>query len=157
MKENGDVQNLKKSQNNENFEGYVEEFRPLLELYDEFEQLFSNPEEYPVAAFWNSYLDIIQTLRDIIKSIKNGDCDLHMYAFEKMLYWFHAYGSYNYARHFSYYWASQQVLHKHHPAIYEEFKERGFTVRRTFGKFNKVSPDQVIKQTVNKDQKGLGT
>ena len=133
----------------------MEEVRPLLELYDEFEQLFSNTGEYPMAAFWNSYLDMIQTLRDFIKSIKNGDWDLHMYASEKMLYWFHAYDNYNYARHFSYYWASQQALPEHHPAIYEDFKG-GFSVRRTIGKFNKVSPDQVIKQTINKDQKGPG-
>ena len=134
----------------------MEEVRPLLELYDEFEQLFSNTGEYPMAAFWNSYLDMIQTLRDFIKSIKNGDWDLHMYASEKMLYWFHAYDNYTYARHFSYYWASQQALPEHHPAIYEEFKEGSFSVRRTIGKFNKVSPDQVIKQTINKDQKGPG-
>ena len=73
-----------------------------------------------------------------------------------MLYWFHPYDNYNYARHFSYYWTSQQALPEHHPAIYEEFKEGDFSVRRTIGKFNKVSPDQVIEQTINKDQNGLG-
>ena len=72
-----------------------------------------------------------------------------MYASEKMLYWFHTYDNYNYTRHFSYYWASQQTLP-------EEFKEGGFPVWRTIGKFNKVSPDQVIEQNINKDQKGLG-
>ena len=40
MKENGDVQKFKQSWNTENFEQCVEEFRLLLELYDEFEQLF---------------------------------------------------------------------------------------------------------------------
>ena len=64
-----------------------------------------------------------------------------MYASEKVLYWFHAYDNYNYARHFSYYWASHQALPEHYPAIYEEFKG-GFSVRRTVGKFNKVSPVQ---------------
>ena len=98
MKENGDVQNFKQFRDTENFEQCVEEFRPLLELYEEFEELFPNAEEYPVAAFWNSYLGMIQTLRDFIKSVQNGDWDLHMYASEKMLYWFHAYDNYNYAR-----------------------------------------------------------
>ena len=51
-----------------------------------------------------------------------------MYASEKMLYWFHTYDNYNYTRHFSYNWASQQTLPEHHPAIYEEFKEGGFPV-----------------------------
>ena len=72
--------------NPENFEQCVEKSRPLLELYEEFEQLFSNLEENPMAAFWNSYLDMIQTLWDVIKSIKNGDWDWHMYASEKILY-----------------------------------------------------------------------
>ena len=72
-----------------------------------------------------------------------------------MLYWFHAYDNYNYTRHFSYYWPSQLALPKRHPAIYEEFKEGRFSVRHTIGKFNKVRPDQVIEQTINKDKKGL--
>ena len=108
MKENCDVQNFKQSRNTENFEQCEGEFQPLLKLYQEFEQLFSNPDEHPMAAFWNSYLEIIQTLRDFIKSIKNRDWDLHILYL--MLYWFHAYDNYNYARHFSYYWASQQAL-----------------------------------------------
>ena len=71
-----------------------------------------------------------------------------------MFHCFHAYGNHNYSRHFSYYWASQQVLADQHPAIYEQFKEGCFSVRQSYGKFNKVSPDQVIEQTINKDQKG---
>ena len=46
-----------------------------------------------------------------------------MYASEKMLYWFHTYDNYNYTRHFSYYWASQQTL----PEEFKEFKG-GFPV-----------------------------
>ena len=83
MKENGVVKNFKQSRNTENFEQCVEEFRPLLELYDECEQIFSNPGEYPMAAFWNSYLNMIKRLRDFIKSIKNEDWDLQMHASEK--------------------------------------------------------------------------
>ena len=37
MKENGVVKNFKQSRSTENFEQCVEEFGPLLELYDEFE------------------------------------------------------------------------------------------------------------------------
>ena len=100
MKENGDVQNFKQYWNTENFEHCVEEFRQLLELYDEFEQLFFKPRGVSNGSILELYLDMIQTLWDFIKSIKNGDWDLHMYASEKMLYWFHAHDNYNYARHF---------------------------------------------------------
>ena len=40
---------FKTSNNPENFEQCVEKSRPLLELYEEFEQLFSNLEENPMA------------------------------------------------------------------------------------------------------------
>jgi hypothetical protein len=99
---------------------------------------------------------MIQTLCDSNKSIKNGDWDLHLHASEKMLNWFHAYDNYNYARHFSYYLASQQSLSEKHPSLYRHFQEGGFSVRRSRVKFNKISPDQVIEQTINKDQKGPG-
>ena len=84
-----------------------------------------------------------------MKSIKIGDRDLHLHATEKMLRWFHAYDNLNYAHHFCYY-VSQQA----HSAILKEFKEGGFSVRWSNGKFNEVAPDQVIDQTINKDQKG---
>ena len=60
--------------------------------------------------------------------------------------------NYNYPREFSYYWASQQMLAEQHPAIYDEFKEVGFSVWCTFVKFNKLSPGQVIEQTIIKDK-----
>ena len=96
----------------------------------------------PMTDFWNSYFRMVQTLCDFTKSIKCGDWNLHLHVSEKMLHWFH--GNHNYARHFSYYWVSQQVLVDQHPATYEQFKEDGCSVRRSYGKFNKVSPDQMI-------------
>ena len=109
-----------------------------------------------MVVFWNSFLSVIQTLRDYAKSIKTGDWGLHVFAFEKMIHWFHAYDYFNHALHFSYYWSTQQVLPVKHPGIYENFKTGYFFTRRSGGKFNKVSPDQIIQQTINKYQKGPG-
>ena len=131
-------------------------FKELIECYSEFEKDLSNPETYPMAVFWNFYLEMVQALRDFVKSVKTGDRNLHMYASEKMFYWFHAYDNYNYSCHFSYYWASQQVLAKNHPSIFQHFRYGGFSIRRIAGKFNKVSPDQTIKQSINKDKKSRG-
>ena len=99
---------------------------------------------------------MIQTLRDYAKSIKTDDWDLHMFAPEKILHWFQAYEHFNYVRHFSYYWSTQQVLPVKHPGIYQNFKNGYFSTRRSEGKFNKVSPDQAIEQTINNDQKEPG-
>ena len=108
LKDMDEIHAFQKDHNTENFEQCVNIFQPILELFEEFEHLLSDTEEYHMAAYWTSYLDMVQTLRDFSKSIKIGDWDLHMYASEKMLHWFHAYDNYNYARHFPYYWATRQ-------------------------------------------------
>ena len=76
-----------------------------------------------------------------------------MYALKKMLHWFHTYNNYNYARHFSYCRVSQQAFAQDHPNIFQHFKEGEFSIWRTTGNFNKVSLDQAIKQSINKDKK----
>ena len=154
--ESDEVKNIEAARNSDNFNDCIEIFQDVSKLYEEFEAEFSDEKRYPMAVFWNSYLSMIQTLRDYAKSIKIGDWDLHMFASEKMMYWFHAYGHFNYARNFSYYWSSQQILQDQHPSIFENFKDGHFSTRRSKGKFNKVSPDQIMEQTINKDQKGKG-
>ena len=151
-----EVKALELSRNSVNLKACVEVLQDLFTLYEEFESMISDEENFPMAAFWNSYLSTVQTLIDFVKSIKVGDWDLHMHSSEKMLHRYHAYDHYNYTHHFSYYWASQQELSVQHPNIFNSFKVGGFLTRRSEGNFNKVSPDQVIEQTINKDQKGSG-
>ena len=47
-------------------------------------------------------------------------------------------------------------LEDSHPLLHTEFQRGNFFVRRVPGRFNKLSPDQVIEQTINKDQKRPG-
>ena len=128
-------------------------FQVLIELFEEFEKKIDHQ---PMAKYWQSYLDMVQILHNVTKSIKIGDWSLHLHATERMLVWLHAYDHQNYSRHFTYYWASQQQLPSTHPKIYEEFQKGRFSTKRTPGNFNNVSPDQVIEQTINKEQKGPG-
>ena len=79
-----------------------------------------------------------------------------MHSMERVLKWFHAYDHTNYARHFTYYWATQKSLQERHPFIYDELQKDSFTVKQSQGKFNCLPPDQVIEQTVNKKQKDPG-
>jgi len=127
----------------------------IMELYDTFED--SIKEEYgPTANYWLSYLDMVQTLLDFQRSLRTGDRDLHLRSTEKMLPWFHAYDRHNYARHFTYYWCSQQKLVETHPRMHAEFVNGHFSVKRSFGRFNRLPSDQIIEQTMNKEQKGKG-
>ena len=83
-----------------------------------------------------------------------GDWQLHLCSMEKTLIWFHAYDRVNYARHFTHCFAALQNLQESHPAIFDEFQRGNFAVKRTDGVFNMLPPDQVIEQTINREQKG---
>ena len=107
-----------------------------------------------MAMFWQSYLVMVQILLDFVKSIRLPDWNLYLQSTERMLIWIHAYDKINYARHFSYYWYSQQKIQNKFPVIYQQFQQGNFSTRRTKGKFNMFPPNQVIEQTINKDQKG---
>ena len=104
----------------------------------------------------NRITTILVKMMFSIKSSCSGDQFLHLQASEHMLVWVFAYDQINYSRHFSYNWATQQQLHLTHPAIYHKIIKDHFSVKRARGNFNKLPPDQVIEQTINKEQKGSG-
>ena len=66
----------------------MDQFIELFEWYLEFKDYWSNPETYTMAVFWNSYLEMVQTLHDFVKPVKTGYWDLHVdaSASEKMLH-----------------------------------------------------------------------
>ena len=128
----------------------------IINLLDEFETFISDEHVSPTASFWQSYIEMFELLLQFQKSIKSGNWELHFDSCEKLLLRFHAYDHQNYSRHFSYYWATQQVLLVTHPALYEGFINRNFSLNRTPRAFNNILPDQAIEQTINKYQKGPG-
>ena len=99
---------------------------------------------------------MIQILFDYLRSISLGDWGLHQKAYVLMFLWFYAYYRQSHAQHFAYCWASRQQLPNTHHRLYTEFKQRKLSARRSAGRFNKLPTDQVIEQTINKDQKGSG-
>ena len=147
---------LVEERNQSNMENASEEYTGLFSLWEKYEEVIRQNKLGPMAVFWQSFLDMVETMLDYIKSIRVGDLELHLQAMERMLKWYHAYDHTNYARHFTYCWATQQSLEERHPTIYQEFRNGNFSVKRTAGKFNMLPPDQVIEQTVNKEQKGPG-
>ena len=49
-----------------------------------------------------------------------------------------------------------QKLPETHPQIHQQFEAGHFSVRRKGGRFNKIPSDQVIEQTINREQKCAG-
>ena len=92
--------------------------------------------------FWQQYLDMVEILFDFRKYVRDGNWNLHIAALERMLK--------SYCT-----WASQINLSQNHPNIFKEFQKYNFSFRRVPGKFNRIHSDQVIEQTVSRDQKGI--
>ena len=143
-------------QNKDTMKSAMIKAEKLFESFQSFEASINEGDLGPMAQFWQSFIEMTQTLLDYLKSMRTGDWDLHLSSSESMLKWFHAYDHTNYARHFTYCWSSQQNLSQTHPEILKEFKEGNFVCKRTADSFNMLPPDQVIEQTINKDQKGPG-
>ena len=99
---------------------------------------------------------MVEILLDFRKSVIDGNWNLHIAASERMLKWFFVCDRTNYARHFTFYRASQLNLSQSHLNMLKKFEKGNFSVRRVPGKFNRFPSDQVIEQTVNRDQKGPG-
>lgn len=110
----------------------------------------------PTASVWSSSLQMIQILLDFARSIKLGNWKLHLQATENMLPWVFSYDRINYARFLTYYTAIMQNLPEMHPGIYQQFEAGHFSVRRKRGRFNKIPFDQVVEQTINREQKCAG-
>ena len=140
----------------DSFQTTVAKLDELFELYETFEVKFICSELGPISFLWNSFVEMIQILLDFIKSTRIGDWPLHMQASERMLKWLFAYDNPNYSQHFTCYWAIQQKLKETHPKIYDQFILGSYSVKKTDVSFNKLPPDQVIEQTINKKQKGAG-
>ena len=107
-------------------------------------------------AYWMTFLDMTEVLLDYVESIRVGNWELHLAAFERILAWFHVYDRQNYSRHFPYPWYRQRLIKDTHPSICEAFIQGNFSTKRTVGKLNMLPLDQVIEQAINKQQKGSG-
>ena len=90
----------------------------LFKLYETFEEKFICSELGTTSLLWNSFIEMVQILLDVVKSMRTCGWPLHMQASEPMLEWFFTYDCPNYSRHFTYYWATQQKIKETHPKIY---------------------------------------
>eukprot|EP00794_Sanderia_malayensis_P014792 gene14792-16327_t len=137
-----------------NFHELLMKHDNILELFNRYENhLSDHTAAGPMATFWQSFLEMINILFCFIRSLRIGDWHLHLESTRKMLPWMFAYDCPNYSRHLTYYWAEMQKLPEKHPSIYEEFRNGNFSTRRQPGFFNAIASDQVIEQTINREQK----
>ena len=111
----------------------------------------------PLAQFWMSYIDMVETLLHLIRSSREGNWLLHLYAIRSVLPWCFAYDRINYSRYLSVYYAEMTRLSIDHPEVYVQLESGGFSVQ--LGRqnpFGRIPVDQTIEETVNKDTQTPG-
>ena len=101
-----ELKELQEEPTNESFKSCELPATRVINLIEECEKIIRNPENSPMAGFWQSNLEIFELLLQFQKSIKSGNWELYIDSCEKLLPWFHTYDHHNYVRHLSYYWAS---------------------------------------------------
>ena len=82
---------LQTNPNPEMFQSCVSKANKLFILFEEYENVISNAETSPMAAFWQSYLEMFELLLQFQKATKSSNWGLHLDSCEKLLPWFHAY------------------------------------------------------------------
>ncbi len=109
--------------NGPRFESLMTQHGSIIELLEEYERHLEDENGAgPVAALWQSFLQMMNILFAFIRSIRTVDWQLHMDSTQRMLPWMFAYDRPNYSRFLSFYWTEMQNLPSKHPSIYEEFR-----------------------------------
>ena len=128
------------------------ELEELQVKYEEFSQRSSSK----MSSYWRSYIEMACLLLCFIRSIREGDWNLHLACIRDMLPWMFAYDRTNYSRYLSVYWCDMMSLEDAHPSTHEAFKAGDFVVQRSSSAFSQVAVDQTIEQTINRDTKLKG-
>lgn len=110
-----------------------------------------------LAAFWVTYIDVVEILLGLIRASREGDWTLHLSCIQSMIPWCFAYDRVNYARYLSYYLAQMSQLPITHPDVHAEFMAGKFSVQLgSVNPFGRIPVDQTIEETVNKDTQTAG-
>ena len=131
-------------------------YSEFIVLYDKYPDYLRNSNG-KLCSLWMSYLDIVETLLNLLRASREGNWELHLSAIRKMIPWCFVHGNLNYARSLSAYVSEMSPLEKEHPEAFKCLKSEGFAVQKVESNpFGKVPVDQACEETVNKDTQTAG-
>ena len=125
-------------------------------IIDELEQKKEDLKQFPTAALWIQYLDMIQILKTFIKAERTGEWELSLKALQQMLPYFAAAGHNLYLKSVYVYLQSMHQLKDSNPRVYEAFKTGHHVIRRSDRYWAGLSPDLVIEQVLMRSVKTTG-
>lgn len=121
----------------------TKELEELRQKYEESKKQQSNK----MSVYWHSYIDMVGLLLLFLRSIREGDWDLHLNCIRNMLPWMFAYDRINYSRYLPVYLCDMLYLEDAHPVVSEAFAAGDFVVQRSSNAFSQLPVDQTIEQT----------
>ena len=104
-------------------------YSEFIVLYDKYLDYLRNSNG-KLCSFWMSYLDIVETLLNLLRASREGSWELHLSAIRKMIPWCFVHGNLNYARSLSAYVSEKSPLEKEHPEAFKCLKSGGFSARK---------------------------
>jgi len=109
-------------------------------------------------AFWLEYCEMVNLLLDFLAAERNADWLLHLETFKAMLKYDHAFDHYKYFNWGTIYIIDMLRLPTEHPELYQMFLQGCHIVSRSNheDKFNCVSTDMALEQSMNRDSKTKG-
>ena len=131
----------------------IEDLEPLIKHFDTAGKCQSDNFK-----FWSEYLEMVDLLFNFLAAERDSDWKLHLETFQEMLAYDRAYDHYKYFQWGSIYLIDMLQLPETHPQLYQEFLDGNHTVSRakSESKFNTVSTDMALEQSLNKDMKTKG-
>ena len=107
--------------------------------------------------YWDSFIEARELLLRLIRAERDADFDLHLSAAAETIPYFILAGRNKYAKYTPIYVAEMKQLQQKQPDMYRHLENGGFVVRRSGRiRFNSVSTDQSLEQTINQKAKGKG-
>ena len=137
--------------------GDIHKKTALKELFAEFD-VFSLrcTQQSEICLFWKNFLKIVETIKNLIKSEREGDFLLYQKSVGDLLPIFIGGDGIQYVRCKSFYHELLKDLKTKHPPLYQKFMNGGFVVKTSPGVFNAVSPDMKLEQTIQRYSKSRG-
>ncbi len=128
----------------------------LKSLMEHFSTIKEKLMKHRTAKIWIQYINMVDLLRDFIRSERTGNWKLHLATVRKMIPYFAAAGHNNYAKSCQIYLQQMEQLEHNHPDVYRHFMKGNHVVRRSDRFWAGLSCDLTIEQTLMRAAKSRG-
>ena len=99
-----------------------------------------------ISTIWKQILELQVHILIYIRSIREGDFQLHILALRALMKWYFALDHYNYTRWLTVHLFDLVNLEKQHPDVYENFSKGYFTFNKSCSEFSSMALDQLHEQ-----------